>query len=479
MNITYNNETSGITNLITFNDIPNILKITDTTAGSRATVTLTFNGTLGTAPLPEEGYWYLTINGETIASVQDYANAINKNFYPSRTNAQSTAASVAKALRNCPTIAANFTVQLANNIVYVRARDIGQKDWNIATNIAVTYLNKSTASGSASSPLYGSMVSVGIYKGDVYVTTLEKNYYNGEVAFNLSPVLTTIAKVGETVPYQMQLSYVGKNGDYTLIGTTNVNYIAQGYMCNLGQKFLRLTSNPIFAMNYKRGNPKTTSNNTTLYVYGNSIPISLYTSGTSVSLTITYRNSATEAITSTTQSFSFGGMSVLHDIEIPLVPDTLRISSYVDVTINATNETLRFAVIKPMKATEYYQRVLWRNSYGGISFFDFTGARVETRNLETKTYQKNIYDYYTSEFTEMDKIYDSDVNYEIQLKTHVIDADGRYPLNDLMQTPMAWTVINSQKYAVIIESVAIDEIDRNDIFEGTIKYRYSMKPSII
>ena len=132
-----------------------------------------------------------------------------------------------------------------------------------------------------------------------------------------------------------------------------------------------------------------------------------------------------------------------------------------------------------MKMTEYYQRVVWRNSYGGLSFFDFTGQRNESRSLDTKTYQKNIYDYYTSEVTEMDKIYDNDVEYTVTLKSHVIDSDGRYLFNDLMQSPYVWTVINAVKYAIIIDSVSIDETDRNDIYEVTVKYKYSMKPSII
>ena len=293
-------------------------------------------------------------------------------------------------------------------------------------------------------------------------------------------MLATLAKIGETQPYNLKLSYITSDGNYNELGSIGTNYVSQGFMCNQGQKFLRLTSSPIIAMNYSRGNPKTTSNNTSLYVYGNTIPISYYmpTNGT-MAIDIVYRNSAFEELHSDDYNPSFGGSSKLKNDTIQLSQQWLSGASYVDIEVEATNEVLRFNVIKPMKAAEYYQRIVWRNSYGGLSFFDFTGQRSESRSLDTKTYQKNIYDYYTSEVTEMDKVYDNDVEYTVTLKSHVIDVDGTYLFNDLMQSPHVWTIINAVKYAILIDSVSIEETDRNNIFEVTVKYKYSMKPSII
>ena len=479
--ISYNNETSNMTNLVTFTDVPNILKVTDTPDGTKANVSFTFSGTLGRVALPDEGYWYITYLGESITSVNLFANAVNKNFYASSANSQSTAASVARAFRNCPTIAANFTVKHSGNTVSMEARNIGAIGFSATTNISSSYLTiVTTAQGSAASPLHGSKVDVDVYQDNTYITTLEKNYYGSEVAFDLSPMLATLAKVGETQPYNLKLSYITLDGNYNELGSIGTNYVSQGFMCNQGQKFLRLTNSPIIAMNYSRGNPKTTSNNTSLYVYGNTIPISYYmpTNGT-MAIDIVYRNSAFEELHSDDYNPSFGGSSKLKNDTIQLSQQWLSGASYVDIEVEATNEVLRFNVIKPMKATEYYQRIVWRNSYGGQSFFDFTGQRSESRSLDTKTYQKNIYDYYTSEVTEMDKVYDNDVEYTVTLKSHVIDADGTYLFNDLMQSPHVWTIINAVKYAILIDSVSIEETDRNNIFEVTVKYKYSMKPSII
>lgn len=479
--ISYNNETSNMTNLITFTDVPNILKVTDTSAGTKANVSFTFSGALGNASLPSEGYWYITYLGETITSVKSFSNAVNKNFYASSANSQSTAASVARAFRNCPTIAANFTVKHSGNTVSMEARNIGAIGFSASTNITDQYITiVTTAQGSAASPLHNSKVDVDVYQGDNYITTLEKNYYGSEVAFDLSPMIATLANIGETQPYNLKLSYITSSGNYNELGSIGTNYVAQGFMCNQGQKFLRLDNTPIIAMNYSRGNPKTTSNNTTLYIYGNTIPISYYmlNNGT-ISIDIVYRNSAFEEMHADDYNPSFGGNSKLKDDTIQLSQQWLSGASYVDIEVESSDEVIRFNVIKPMKATEYYQRIVWRNSYGGLSFFDFTGQRTESRSLDTKTYQKNIYDYYTSEVTEMDKIYDNDVEYTVTLKSHVIDSDGRYLFNDLMQSPYAWTVINAVKYAIIIDSVNIEETDRNDIYEVAVKYKYSMKPSII
>ena len=136
-------------------------------------------------------------------------------------------------------------------------------------------------------------------------------------------------------------------------------------------------------------------------------------------------------------------------------------------------------MIKPVKATEYYQRILWRNSYGGISFFDFTGQKSETREAEIQTYQKNIFGYYTDQLNELEKVYDNQINYSVTLKSHLFENDGKYIFNDLMQSPFVWTEINGEKYAIIIDSVNVDEVDKNNIYEASVKYRYSQEPSLI
>lgn len=479
--ITYNNRSIGnASNLVTFTDIPNILKVTDASGGTKQTISLTFNGNL--AGVVHTDPWTITIQGETISSVDTFDKAINKSFFVSTSN-NTTAASAARALRNCPNIAALYTVQQYQNGIILTARDIGSFTVTVDSNISSTYLTRIVTQGSSQSQLVGSKINVDIYNGSDYITTLEKNFYNGEAAFNMSPVLTTFAKRGKTEPYLFRLNTISQSGDYQVLGTIGNNFICQGYMCNQGQKYLELYNYEVVAQNFFRGDEKQSWNNTLLYVYGNTIPFSFYTKSTSMSrIDVTYRDSAFNAV---------GGLD-WNDEDAHAIGDNYLVTTYipltnmpsstfyVDVKFESQADFVRYNVIKPLKATEYYQRIYWRNSYGGVSFFDFTGAKTETRDLETTTYQKNIFDYYTDPRNELEKVYNNEIKYNVTLKSHLFENDGKYIFNDLAQSPEVWTEINGETYAIIMESVSVDELnDRNNIYEATVRYRYSMTPSII
>lgn len=479
--ITYNNRSSSnASNLVTFTDIPNILKVTDASGGTKQTISLTFNGNL--AGVAHTDPWTISIQGETISSVDTFDKAINKSFFVSTSN-NTTAASAARALRNCPNIAAQYTVQQYQNGIILTARDIGSFTVTVDSNIPVSYLSKSITQGSSQSQLVGSKIDVDVYNGSDYITTLEKNFYNGEAAFNMSPVLTTFAKRSKTEPYLFRLNTISQNGDYQLLGTVGTNYISQGYMCNQGQKYLELYDYEVMAQNFFRGSEKQSWNNTLLYVYGNTIPFSFYTKSTSMSrIDVLYRDSAFNVVGGldwNDEDAHAVGNNYLVTTYIPLnnMPSS---TFYVDVKFESQLDFVRYNVIKPLKATEYYQRIYWRNSYGGVSFFDFTGAKTETRDLETTTYQKNIFDYYTDPRNELERVYNNEIKYNVTLKSHLFENDGKYVFNDLAQSPEVWTEINGETYAIIMESVSVDELnDRNNIYEATVRYRYSMTPSII
>lgn len=480
MDITYNNRSAvNAKNLITFTDIPNILKVTDANTGQKQRITLTFTGNL--SEVLHSDPWTITIQGDTISSVNTFEEAVNKSFFVSSSNS-TTAASVARALRNCPNITVAYTVQQYMYSIILTGREIGRLDTSVQTNISSTYLNITVEQGASQSALYGAKVDVDVYAGSDYVTTLEKNAYNGEVAFNMSPVLTTIAKRGETQPYLFRLNTITESGGYNLLGTVGMNYISQGYMCNQGNKYLTMSTVEIPAQNFSRGSNKGVWNNTILYVYGGNIPFSFYTSETGIShIDVVYRNSAYERIGAfdwNDPDAHASGNNYLVDTYIPLT-DMPADTFYVDVKFESQDSFVRYNVIKPLKTTEYSQRILWRNSYGGISFFDFTSQKSETRDLGVSTYQKSIFDYYTNPMNELEKIYDNEVKYNVTLKSHLFENDGKYIFNDLAQSPDVWTVINGETYAIIIDSVSVDETDRNNIYEATVRYHYSMEPSIL
>ena len=478
MNITYNN-IEGAGNLITFNDIPNILKVSDESGGTYATISFFFNIPLQSYLLLEDGLWYITIMGETITNVTDPSRAINKNFYIAPTN-ESTNASIVRALRNCPTIAANFNVDFSGSTVTLTAKAVGSlvNESSFVTNISNVVCIVTITDGTSFSDLYGSQISVDVLSDGEYVTTLQKNFYNGEAAFNVTPVLNTFTEIGKAKPYTLSISSI-KDGIYSKIGTIVTNYAAQGYMVNQGQKYLDNTYWQ-YAMNFSRGQSRSPiMNNTILYVYQPTIPISFYRGNEGGgNITITYRDSAYNSVyvQELTWENTYSSIKLI-DKELQLIENIMRTCFYIDVAFG--DDTIRFNVIKPVQMTEYCQRILWRNSYGGISFVDLTGQKTETRELNLQTYQKNIFDYYTDPINELEKVYDNDVEYQVTLKSHLFEEDGKWVYNDLIQSPEVWTEINGQNYAIILESVSVEETDNNGVYQATVKYRYSQEPSLI
>lgn len=478
MNITYNN-IEGAGNLITFNDIPNILKVSDESGGTYATISFFFNIPLQSYLLLEDGLWYITIMGETITNVTDPSRAINKNFYIAPTN-ESTNASIVRALRNCPTIAANFNVDFSGSTVTLTAKAVGSlvNESSFTTNISNVVCIVTITDGTSFSDLYGSQIGVDVLNDGEYVTSLQKNFYNGEAAFNVTPVLTTFTEIGKAKPYTLSISSI-KDGIYSKIGEITTNYAAQGYMVNQGQKYLDNTYWQ-YAMNFSRGQARNPiMNNTILYLYKPTIPISFYRGNAGGgNITITYRDSAYNEVYVDTQTWrNIDSSILLIDMELQLQESIMRNCFYIDVDFGGN--IVRFNVIKPVQMTEYCQRILWRNSYGGISFVDLTGQKTETRELNLQTYQKNIFDYYTDPVNELEKVYDNDVEYQVTLRSHLFEEDGKWVYNDLIQSPEVWTEINGQNYAIILESVSVEETDNNGVYQATVKYRYSQEPSLI
>jgi hypothetical protein len=486
MNITLNNLTQPA-GLVCLTDIPNILKIEDTDGGTYAIMYLMPSSDLAPATTLN-GQWYITFLGETITNVLSPNNAVNKNFYISPTSLQSTTISMARAFRNCPVISANFNITSGEYqgayAVMLTAKNVGQiwstMDNYFQTNLTSDYLQTIGQDGSAYSELAGAKIDVDIYTDDQYITTLEKNYHGAECAFNISPVITTFAEYGRCRPFTMRVSSL-INGEYTLLGNIDENQVAIGYMCNQGYKYLDSTIFTV-ANNFSRGTEKDTLNNTILYLYYPQIPISFYNGGTGgMYITIKYLDSAYQVITSTTTTWQSSDYNrKLWDITLNLSDtEAFNKAFYIDVQFGNEYNTVRFNVIKPIKATEYYQRILWRNSYGGISFTDWTGQKTVSKDIEVDTYQKNVYDYYDADINALNKVYDVNIKDTYTLKSHLFEEDGKWVYNDLAQSSLIWTVINGQKYEIILDSLSVDETDNNGIYEATIKFHFSEPTTLL
>ncbi len=483
ISLKFNNITNA-SNFVTFTDIPNLVTVTNSEIGGTiAGLKILISGSWSSASHTDP--WFITINGETITGVDDFANAINKNFFISSSNS-STAASIAKALRNCPSLASSFVISSVDNQVWLKGRAKGQFTWDVTTN-ATAYTTTSPTGGTVSDELIGGSVDVNLLDSqNNYITTLTKNYYQSGLSFDITPLITTLAERGKTVSFNMEVAATKNDGTYSILGNITGNTITQGYLVNQGYKYIDLgTLGFCVAQNYSRGTSQGAENNTKLYVYGDTIPFSWYSKTlNNVTMKITYYSSARVQFHEATQALSDSENGWLHNDTVNLDSTNKNSAYYIGLQPYNGNTALTdypiiYDVIKPLKATEYYQRVYWRNSYGGVSYFDFTAAKTDARDVDITTYQKNIYDFYTQPRNELDMIYDNKVKYSTTLKSHIIEKDGTYLFNDLLQSPEVWIIENGQEYGIILDSLQVDEDNRNNLFTATIKYHFSQEPSLI
>lgn len=470
MNITLNG-LSNPSSLLTFTDVHNILKVSENISGTKAHFTFEFVGHLETTVTGDSQY-YVTFLGETVSNVMSPSNSNNKRFYIS--DVDTTAANFARALRNCGTLMAEFNIIHSSNQVTLLAKTIGQKWSNVSnyftTNIPLANLNAQGTDGTSYSSLFGAKVDVDVYSGasynnSNYVTTLEKNFYGNECAFDVSPVLATFSEYGKTIPYSLALSLITADGEWVELNgvTANTTY---GYLANQSDKY-KYINNVQMLINTNRDQIR--------YVYGDTIPFSfLWSDGVGgFTVTVEYLDSAYNVIhTATVQYRTSGYDSHIVDTSISIPSEYSASTYYVDIIIS--NMTYRFNVIKPLKAADDYQRVFWRNEYGGVSFFDFTGARSESDGIEVETYEKNIYDYYENDAFERKKIYSQRITKSVKLTSHLMAEDGRWEFNSLMRSKQLWTVINGKTHYIIPKSVEVNEDQNYDnIFTASLTYEYS------
>lgn len=483
MNIKYNNiPASAATNLITFSDVHNILEVSDTTGGTYAIMRISVTGT-GFKPYTERSnQWWITMQDNTISNVLEPQNAVNKNFYVNTDN-RSTALSIANALRNCPTIASKFNIYLdkssSNAIVYLKARELGNVDLSYTMSDGLnSFITIATTAGTTSSVLTRTKVYTDVYSNDEYVTTLSKYYYGDKTSFDMSPVLSTMSEKNKTVPYSLYLYSVNTSGTVTTLGSVTGNNATIGYMTNQGDRYLPVNTGITIAQNVQRGAIKQSYNNTILYVYPKeNIPFSFYTSRNG---TVTYNQafytSANELISSANTSINVDGTTnKLKTINIPASPMPAN-AFYMDIMVEG--KRLRYNVIKPVNTSYGYMRINFINSFGGTSFIDLTGEKTIDYTAEQQTYNKNFNNYYTDTILEKELVYGVATKTVYTVKSHLIDEDGKWLYNDLLQSPYAWTKINNTNYAVIVESVTPNEVNNQNSYEMTVKLRISQPTSL-
>lgn len=464
MVLTYNGQASP-QGMITLTNVPNILTIqSSSVTGNNSVLKITINDLTKIDP---NNTYYITINGLTITS-----GNVGNNFYISNSNTGANqiavAHSIAKSLRSVGLtnyeIYQEISQGILTNVVIVEAREVGELyEITFDSNLGAAILYDNYV-GTTSDEFAGGRINIDVYSGSDYITTLEKSYYKEKIDFNVSDVLKSISRYDFLVPYTLFI--------YSQIGNqvTSLDRVsatsAIGYMVNQGEKFLN--TYPMFAQNVSRGT--SSPSKMVLYTYLSTIPVTIYSDDVVETVNITYYDSSLQQI-----GTGFSNVNIYNGIgqsDIALNSNLFNSAYYVDLSLE-NGQIIRYNVIKPVDANSRCQRVYYHNSYGGVSFFDFTGQITENHKVDNDTYTKNIYDYYRETTLEQIKIYDKETTINVTMKSHLMERSAVWQFNDLLGSYDVWTNINGVDYKIIVTDCKVDETETG-VWEATVTYTYSL-----
>lgn len=443
------NNQSVSSNLILLSQIPNIVSVSDSTGGTKATITITVSSIPSASA---NNQYYITVLNETITNTMRPEQAIGKLFYIP-TDTTSLANQIARSLNTCQSINADFDVYAEGSVVYMVAKYIGPKfdsDSAVyATNIGSGYLRFSVSDGTATSPLHNSTVSLVFKENNNYITTLSKNFYNGKADFDISPVLSSVSDYGKITNISASAYYVNTKGVKVNLASFSQK-TGPGYVANQSER--TLTASNRILLNNKRGD-KTQK----LYVYGNTIPISVYS--TSSSASVSYRLYSNTMTQLSSGSVSISTVNGYGEGTINVNTNTAN-AFFIEVSYGSS--TILFDIIRPINLAKDYRRIYWYNEFGGVSFFDFTGSYSNTDDLDVETYQKNHYDFYTSKVYEQRKIYNNETRHQLTVQSHLLTEEGTWIVNSMTRSKKFWTEINGEKYYLIPVDISAEKNDTYD-----------------
>ena len=484
------NKKYSTTKMVSFNGVPTILQIKGETGGNRARVEIYISS--ANTSIENE----VTINNVTVKSTTDINKAVNNVFWVtsqvSLAYNRTMAYYFVQAL-NSTQLANEYNIYVDNSYndnikakVVIEAKEVGSRYNITVTTNTSAWDYQFPQFGDSADPYTGSKILVDIYatsgnnqstiadsasnQPTTHVIQLEKQYNKDSVSFDLSPILASLTQDGNTLQYRYIVSYL-KNKTYNKILDVSNNFAINGYQVNQGENYLLpdLTKNNYLLHNVSRGEATPYLNNTTLYYCPQeAIYISLLSlSRTSSILKIKYLDSAKNSLYE--QNVTVSPLQNLTDVRY--VPSNIKNAFYLTVEIPDVG-VLCYNNIQPTNYADRkdIQTIYWRNSYGGISHFTFTGRREEERTAEKTMYRQSDLYYYDD--NRQQQILSTKPQYTVTLSSHYIDGDGRYEMYDLNNSKKVWTYVNGKEYPVIVDSLSIAEIQRG-VYQITLTYNYA------
>ena len=475
MTRTYNG-LNNPSNLLTFSEVPNILEVRDGDGGgTRATINVVL---VNSSQNPSgNGEYSITILDETVTNTLQYKDAKNRFFYYSGSDRLKTAYSLCRALNSCASLVADWDIRVDEttaNItrIIMTARNAGHRGITTADTTAnFSAVTFGVTDGSSYSSLEGGQVFCDIFEDGEYVTTLSKNLYNGVTDFDVSPVLSTFSDFGQTTPYRVHAYAIDPSGQYHAIGDES-GYTTAGYHANDSDYYLYLGS----GTRLLRNDNNIGGIGTVYGVYDlTSIPFSILVGAGSAgfSYTVACYNSIGEVLSSWTETSQYTYGSRIKDFTAS-VPAAIMNNVYrIGITVGSMQE-LSFKVIKPLRMADRFIRVYWRNEYGGLSFFDFTGGVDEAEDIDTDTYTPTVYDLYTREAHYGEKDYRRTVTKSVTVTTHLMTLGEKYPLESLARSMRAWIRENGTDHLISVTGL---DIKRDTAYDDTYRATVTFKPT--
>lgn len=502
--ITINNRPlSECQNMVFFTDVPNIVTYDNSNQGTPAKLYINV-GTSQYSAQPNGQT--ITINGETITSVSDISQCHGRFFYLG-TNPSWVAPTIVDALKNCPSLFANYDIMMnssdAGDIeepysVLVVAKDNGTRynmslSYTIDDTHTLAFYNYDGQSNDDLKDDKFATIQLQMYKytdfdryknvdtyGDVlndesYVTTMSKTYYSDSVSFDISPLISTFTEYGKLVYFRFILTLMtsSPNHPYQQLASVHNLYALVGYRANGSIPYVPEINTPMLLQNV--GNGITYANLHSLYLYKPYILFSWLASEAQSTFRVRYLNSAYEQQHHTSVvTYNLSNESI--DKRIDLNPNYMRMSTYIELTLPSNRGKLLYTIAKGLDAADECTRVEWRNEYGGISFFDFSGKHTKSISLGMDTYEKSDLDYYKEKEREQTIIYSRDSTIEYTLTSHLVDKMGTQFAESLAKSKRVW-ITNEEtniREEILVNNISIDEAQGDDkLYQVTIKYTYS------
>ena len=449
MNIAFNNQNQN--GLYIFDGQPNIITFEDGTytgTPSRLTITCPDGLTAG-----EDGV-IIEVNGEQITSVPVQSDAGPREFAISDVG-MTTANNICRALRNVSSLLVNFSVyfgadRYGQGMVTVLARQLTTEVSGSCTNEYITVV--SVPSGVQSS---ARVASVNVSKDSAYVATLEKTICSQNTNFDVSPIISSLTEYGRLAPVTFTTWTSDAEGNVSTGRTYNMTAI-KGYHTK-GQPL------------YLTGSTMLQNVQGTLYIgAGQPLVFSwLNTVSGDLDFVVKMLGSDYSTIGSTGATIERADNEIV-DVSIDLSSMSDEVW-YLDLLLPDGN-SVKYNVIKPSRLSEGNVRMQWRNGMGGISFFDFTGARTEKNNLEYDTYRDegSSYGYYDTgmRYDRIKRNASNDIEYTLQ--THLVKEDSLGIFRDLAKSERVWI----DEDMVLVSGIEYNE-QSNGIYIVRVTYKKS------